>query len=77
MDDNRWVKRVSREAGINCRWMRNCVGIMNKGGLFRVWSQNCEGRNEWNLAQNLGDRSEYDERDWKVIINNKVKEYGL
>ena len=77
MDDNRWVKRISREAGVNCRWMRNCVGIMNKGGLFRVWNPNGEDRNEWKLAYNQGDRTEYDEKDWKVFINNRIKEYGL
>ena len=30
-----------------------------------------------NTGHNQGDGTEYDEKDWKVFINNKIKEYGF
>ena len=77
MEENRWVKKICREAGNKSNWMRNCAGIVNKGGLARVWISRPDGRNEWNLRYNVGDNNIYDTDKWGTLINTRIKEYGL
>ena len=32
---------------------------------------------EWKLCQTIGDETSFDDKQWKVIINRKVEEFGL
>ena len=78
MDRNRWAKNVYLNSGTKSNWNRNCLRIANKCGFFRRWVENInENVREWELSLQLEEELVYDERKWKGIINNKVKEHGL
>ena len=77
MNDNRWARSVSMEAGNSSKWMMNCTNIANRSGIFRIWIRNQQGKQEWNLSLDRGDNNVYDEKKWKGIINTRVSEYGL
>ena len=78
MDRNRWAKNVYLNSGTKSNWNKNCSRIAGKCGFFRRWVDNVDGGvREWVLSLLLGEENMYDERKWKGIINNNVKEHGL
>ena len=78
MEELRWAKNMYQDSGTKSRWNMNCVRIANKCGFFRKWVDRGNGNaREWELSLFLGDSNDYSVRKWKVIINNKVKEFGL
>ena len=77
MEDNRWAKKVYKLTARTSKWVGNCVRVVNKCGMARSYV-NAEGRGrEWNLALRPGDTTEYSVANWKVLINQKVREFGL
>ena len=77
MDGSRWAKKIYLEAGNSSRWMKGCAINAQKGGLFRTWDLNERGENQWRLAYTRGDTSRYEMKKWKILINERVSEYGL
>ena len=77
MDENRWAKKVYKMTFGVSKWIGSCVRIVNKCGLARRYV-GVEGRGrEWNLALSPGDTTDYTVANWKVLVNQKVGEYGL
>ena len=65
MEELRWARKIYQE-------------VANKCGFFRKWVDSGNGNvKEWELSLFLGDVNVYSEKNWKVLINNKVREFGL
>ena len=78
VDRNGWVKIFHLNSGTKSNWNRNCSRITSISGFFKIWVNSVNGSVwEWVLSLLLGEENVYDERKWKGIIRNKVKEHGL
>ena len=78
MEELRWARRIYQEVGTKSKWNMNCTRVANKCGLLRKWVDSGDGNiKEWELSLFLGDVNVYSEKNWKVLINNKVREFGL
>ena len=77
MDDDRWAKKIYKQTARTSKWMGNCVRVVNKCGLTRRYLDTEGHGREWNLAITHDDATDYTIENWKVLINQKVKEYGL
>ena len=78
MGENRWAKKIYREMGNTSKWLKGCVRSVGKIGMGRKFELGQGGRGmEWKLCQGEGDDGDFEVREWKVIINKKVEEYGL
>jgi hypothetical protein len=77
MDCERWARKVYEWNSGKSKWEAGCKTLLNKCGYQKVNRQRYEeGGVGWVIVNERGIGYEWDERNWKRVIDRRVKEVG-
>ena len=77
MEDTRLVRKIYLWNERCSRWLKRCMGMVNRSGMQFVWTGGRQGVHEWRMEYDNDEVNELDVRMWKNVIDKEVKGVGL